>query len=74
MRELLVQVGERVAHLDGRANGAERVVLVDGRDPEDGHHRVADVLLDGAAVALDHGAHRVEVAGHQRPGTDSGSS
>ena len=61
--ELAVQLGHRVAHLDGRAHRAERVVLVQHRDPEDGHDRVADVLLDGAAVALERPAHGGEVAG-----------
>ena len=57
-----------IAHLDAlvrrpvedrerRADGALRVVLVrDGR-AEDRHHRVADELLDGAAVALELLAH-----------------
>ena len=33
-------------------------------EPEDGHHGVADELLDHAAVALELVAHRVEVARH----------
>ena len=37
------------------------------RDAEHGHHRVADELLDRAAVALDHGLHLLEVAGHHAP-------
>ena len=65
-RQLGVQVGEGLAHLGRRAHGAQRVVLVDGGDPEDGHDRVADVLLDGAAVPLDHRGHSLEVASHQR--------
>ena len=39
-----------------RVGGADRpqgVVLVDDRDAEDRHDRVADELLDGAAVRLD---------------------
>ena len=59
-----VQTGERVAHLDGRAHGPQRVVLVHHRDAEDGHDGVTDELLDRAAVPLDDGAHLVEVAGH----------
>ncbi len=60
--ELLVQRGEPFAHVDRRARGPQRVVLVELRDPEHGHHRVADVLLDRPTVALDRPAHRVEVA------------
>ena len=63
--ESLVQPGERLLHSPGRADRAQRVVLVHAREPEHGHHRVADELLDRAAVARDLGAHRVEVAGHR---------
>ena len=62
--EIAVQRGEGLPHADRGADGAERVVLVQARDPEDRHHGVADELLDGAAVALDHGGHLVEVAAH----------
>ena len=61
------ELGERVAHLDRRAHRPQRVVLVHDRDAEDGHHRVADELLDRAAVALDDRPHPLEVAGEQRP-------
>ena len=37
--------------LCGRPDRAQRVVLVRPRDPEDGHHGVADELLHRAAVA-----------------------
>jgi hypothetical protein len=37
---------------------------MDQRHPEDGHHGVADVFLDRAAVTLDHLAHAREVAAH----------
>jgi hypothetical protein len=40
---------------------------VDGRHAEDGHHRVADELLDRAAVALDDCLHALEVPSKQRP-------
>jgi hypothetical protein len=53
-----------VPHLGGRADGAERVVLVNPRQPEDGHDRVADVLLDGAAVTFERGSHLIEVPRH----------
>ena len=38
----------------GRLYGAFRIVFVDRRDAEDADHGVADELLDGATVALDH--------------------
>ena len=46
MRPLDAELGERVAHLDRRPAGAQGVVLVHDGDAEDGHHRVADELLD----------------------------
>lgn len=54
------------AHLVRRAHGTQGVVLVDVRDPEDGHHGIADELLHGSAVPLQHHAHLIEVAGHER--------
>ena len=60
--ELRVQPGERLAHVRGGAHRPQRVVLADVRHPEDRHHRVADELLDRAAVPLDRRTHRVEVA------------
>src|SRR3990172_5006925 len=60
--EVLVPGRERVAHLGGRAHGAEGVVLVDRRHAEDGHHRIADEFLDRAAVALQDLLHRGERA------------
>ena len=62
--ELVVEVLERREHVDGGADRSERVVLVQPRDAERGHHRVPDELLDRAPVAFDRGAHRLEVAGH----------
>ena len=61
--ELDVQHLEPLLHLERAADGAQGVVLVGGRHPEDGHDRVADELLDGAAVTLEGGAHLLEVAG-----------
>ena len=57
---------QRVAHLVRGSQRAQRVVLVQHRHAEDGHHRVADELLDRAAVALDDRLHPVEVAREQR--------
>ena len=53
-----------VAELRRRPNGAQCIVLANRRDAEDGHHRVSDELLDHAAVPLEHGLHRIEVAPH----------
>jgi hypothetical protein len=47
--ELLVEGGERIAHLDCRPDGAQGVVLVQDRSTEDGHDRVADELPDRAS-------------------------
>ena len=46
-------------------DGAFGVVLGRGGRPPHGHHRVADELLDRAAVAADHGPGHPEVAGQQ---------
>ena len=51
-----------VDQLERRAHGALGIVLVRDRRAPDGHHRVADELLDGAAVAVDDVAREVEVA------------
>jgi hypothetical protein len=56
------ELGEGLAHLECGPAGADRIVLVDGRNAEDGHHRVADEFLDAAAVALDDRLHPPEVA------------
>ena len=49
-------LADRVADRERRAHGALGVVLVRDRCAEDGHHRVADELLDRAAVPLELGA------------------
>ena len=64
--EGLVERREGDLHLGGGADGPQRVVLVDDRDAEHGHDRVADELLDGAAVPLEDRAHRLEPAAHDR--------
>ena len=61
------ELRQRVAHLDRRSAGAQRVVLVRRRDAEHRHHRVADELLHRAAVRLDDRLHPLEVARQQRP-------
>ena len=55
--------------LADRERGANRtlgVVLVRGRRAEERHHRVADELLDGAAVALELGADALVVGTQER--------
>ena len=59
--ELLVELGERAAQAGRCPHRTQRVVLANGRHPEQGHDRIADELLDGSLVALDHGAHRAQV-------------
>ena len=63
---LEAELGQCIPHLGRRAHCAQRVVLVQRRHAEDGHHGIADELLDRAAVALDDLPHRFEVAGEQR--------
>ena len=46
--ELLVELGQRAAHVVRRTHRAQRVVLAHRRHAEDGHHRIADELLDDA--------------------------
>ncbi len=48
----LVQLDHRGLHTPRRADGALGIVLVGDRGAEDGHHVVADVLVDVASVAL----------------------
>src|SRR5829696_7253267 len=45
--------GERGSHLDGRAAGAQRIVLVHLRNAEDGHDRVTDELPHRGSVRLE---------------------
>ena len=59
------ELRERVPHLHRGPARAQRVVLVRRRHPEHGHHRVADELLDRAAVPLDDRLHPLEVARQQ---------
>ena len=54
--ELGIQADQGLAEVGRRPRGAERVVLVHLRHAEDGHRRVADELLDRAAVAFDRSA------------------
>ena len=49
--------GKRIAHLRRRPHRPQRVVLVQHRHAEHGHHGIADELLDAAAVPLDDRLH-----------------
>ena len=51
--QVLVDLAHRRLHAEPGAHRALGVVLVRDRRAEDRHHVVADVLVDGAAVALD---------------------
>ena len=52
-RLLAVQLLDPFEHTKTRANRALCVLAVRYRGPEDGHHRVADELLDDASMVLD---------------------
>ena len=56
---------DRVDQLEPGPDGPLRVVLLRGRGAPDGHHRVADELLDRPAVAPDDVAGELEVAGQR---------
>ena len=62
-----------VDQLEGGADAALGVVLVGDRRAPDGHHGVADELLDRAAVALDDVAGRSRSSGVRSSRTSSGS-
>jgi hypothetical protein len=55
---------DRRAHLYSGTHRPERIVLVRSRDPEHGHDRVADELLDRPAVPLEDDAKVLEVPAH----------
>ena len=57
-----VEVGGARSHLDRRPCRAQRIVLMGERHTERPHHGIPDELLDSAAMALDGGPHRLEVA------------
>ena len=60
--ELLAQGGDRCDEVERGPDGALCVVFGGCRRPPNGHHGVADELLDGAAIQLDQAPARVEVA------------
>ena len=63
----LAQSGHGCAGVGGGTDGAQGIVLVRDGYAEDGHDRVADELLDRAAVALDRPAGGGEVAVEHAP-------
>ena len=65
--ELVPDGVQALLHLDGGADGAQGVVLVGDRHPEERDHGIADELLDRAAVGLHGAAHRLEVPQRERP-------
>ena len=65
--ELRVQLADRVAYRERRMERARRVVLVRHGGAEDGHHRVADVLVERAVVARDLTGDRAEERAEQLP-------
>ena len=61
LEDHLVDVDEAFLHLERGPDGADGVVLVQAGEPEHGHDRVADVLLDPAAVPFEDQPHLVEI-------------
>ena len=61
--ELVVEPARSLAQRGCGTHRAKGVVLVQHRHAEDGHHGVADELLDHAAVSLDDAPGRVVVPG-----------
>ena len=50
----ILEFADRVLDIQRRAHGPQRIVAVgDGRS-EQRHHRIADMLVDGAAILGDH--------------------
>ncbi len=62
------QRAHRVHEIERCPDGSLGIVLTGDRRPPDRHDRVADELLDRAAVALDDVARQVEVARQELPG------
>ena len=60
--DLVAERGDGSDQVERRADGSLRVVLGRGRRAPNGHHCIADELLDRAAVELDQASRCVEVA------------
>ena len=63
--EALAEGGHRVDQLDPGADRPLRIVPTGDRHPPDGHHRVADELVDRASIAVDDRPRLLEVAAQQ---------
>ena len=62
--DLLSDRGQARPDLGGGPHRTQRVVLMHARDPEHRHHRIADELRDGSAVALDDRPQLFEISAH----------
>jgi hypothetical protein len=62
--ELGVQLRQGGSQLGSSPHRPQSVVLADDRDAEHRHDRIADELLDGATVALQHRPGPLEVKAH----------
>ena len=65
--QLGVQLLQTAQHRHPRAHRPQRIVLVHGRHPEDGHDLVTAEPLDDATVALHDRLHLLEVPRHRLP-------
>lgn len=67
-RALAAERLDALADLEGGVHGRSRCALERDRHAEQRHHAVAEVLLDGAAVALGDGAHLGQEGAHDGVG------
>jgi hypothetical protein len=65
--ELAVELADRAANLDSSTNSPKRIVFVHSRDPEHGHHRIADELLQRAPMTAKHLRNYLKEAKHHPP-------
>ena len=65
--EFFAESRKSIPQLQGGPRGAQGIVLVRARDPEDRHDGIADELLDRAAVALEDRARQGVVAAEDGP-------
>lgn len=65
--ELVVEHGEALLCFRGSTHGAKGIIPAGAWQSEYGHDRVADDLLDDAAVRLEDDPHLVEIAGQDLP-------
>ena len=66
-RKIDVHAIESLTHVERRSHRPKGIVFVYRRHAEHRHDRVADELLDRAAVSLDRCLHRIEVTPHHAP-------